>query len=175
MYTKSDPNFYIFLAFGQSNMEAVVGVSGSDILPFDKDQYQNYTNIIDYEWYQKIMNYYGRNPYGRLIEMGEIAKRDSVIKGILMHQGENNAEVLFLVGEVAQTNLGGKNGHHNEIINRLPEIIPTVYIISSEGLMPMKDRLHFASESFVTLGERFADKMLNILQIKGCILLSYIY
>ena len=33
---------------------------------------------------------YNGNPYARLIELAKIAKKQGVIKGILLHQGETN-------------------------------------------------------------------------------------
>ncbi|ORX61224.1 acetylxylan esterase, partial [Piromyces finnis] len=256
VYAEPDPDFHIYLAFGQSNMEGqaaveenektvdkrfqfiptvegcknrtmgewydaipplprcngkagivdyfgrkmvkelpenirigivAVAVSGANILLFDKDKYEEYVDIVDFEWYVNIMNSYGRNPYGRLIDMAKIAQKDGVIKGILLHQGENNIndekwpeyvkkvynniledlslkseEVPILVGEMARTELCGKAGEFNDIVKKLPDVLPTAHIISSKGLKPMKDCLHFSKEAYIELGERFANEMLSI-------------
>ncbi|OUM62020.1 carbohydrate esterase family 6 protein, partial [Piromyces sp. E2] len=267
-YAQPDPNFHIYLAFGQSNMEGqgsvsntskeyktansrflhlqsadckghskgnwkvavpplahvdagyglvdafgrklirklpeeikvgatVVAVSGCNIHAFDKTNYDYYVNEITKEnYFQKRMGYYGRYPYGRLIEMGKEAKKVGVIKGILLHQGENNSgekewpnyvkniyenilkdlnlngdEVPLLVGEVIHSEMGGSAGKHNEIINKIPKYIPNSYVISSKGLSPRrcyesnkeKDCVHFSDEGYIILGERYADKMLEIL------------
>ena len=37
-----------------------------------------------------IIKEYGGSPYQRLVEMGKLAQKTGVIKGILLHQGESN-------------------------------------------------------------------------------------
>src|SRR5437764_214750 len=37
-----------------------------------------------------IIKGYGGNPYAHLVEMGKLAQKAGVIKGILLHQGESN-------------------------------------------------------------------------------------
>ena len=42
-------------------------------------------------WMKNIVNQYNGSPYKRLVEMAKIAKKDGVIKGMLLHQGESNS------------------------------------------------------------------------------------
>lgn len=51
----------------------------------------------------------------------------------------------------------------NEIIQTLPEVIPNSFVISSSGCEAGPDRLHFSTEGYRMLGERYADQMLSIL------------
>ncbi|ORX84303.1 acetylxylan esterase [Anaeromyces robustus] len=164
---------------------AVVGIAGCDIQLFEKDRYQSYEHA---DWMTGYINEYGGNPYGRLVESGKIAQKSGVIKGILVHQGETNngnqdwpkrlkgvyenllkdlslkaEEVPLLVGELVQSNKGGICGDMNSIIQRVPEVIPTAHVVSSEGLEQQGDGFHFTSASHRILGKRYAEVMLSIL------------
>ena len=164
---------------------AVVAVAGCDIQLFEKDKYQSY-NMPD--WMQNTVKNYGGNPYGRLIDMGKKAMESGVIKGILLHQGETNTgqqdwpnrvkgiydniikdlglnaqDVPLLAGEVVSSGAGGSCGSMNPIIQKLPQVIPTAHVVSSEGLQQQGDGLHFTSEAYRTFGERYAEEMLKIL------------
>ena len=71
----------------------MVAIGGTGIDCYDKDNYKEY-----YDWcgeigdtgHQQEMDLYGGSPYAKLVEMGKKAQNDGVIKGILLHQGENN-------------------------------------------------------------------------------------
>jgi hypothetical protein len=68
-----------------------VAMGGSPIEMFDKDKYEQKLKDNPTEWWAQLSkNYYGSNPYGRLIEMGKKAQESGVIKGILLHQGCSN-------------------------------------------------------------------------------------
>ena len=66
-----------------------VAVLGCKIELFDKDTYQAYAGTVE-PWMTTIINEYGGNPYGRMVEVAKLAQKDGVIKGILIHQGESN-------------------------------------------------------------------------------------
>ncbi|WP_109301241.1 sialate O-acetylesterase [Aquimarina sp. AU474] len=163
-----------------------VAIGGCDIRLFDKDQYHNYDRTHKERWFtSKIANYNG-NPYLHLINLAKLAQKDGVIKGILLHQGETNTgdslwpkyvnkiyndmlvelslnsnDVPLLAGEV----FSGNNNccsEMNEIINKLPEVITTAHIISSQGC-PGMDNAHFNSEGYRTLGIRYATQMLSLM------------
>jgi len=163
----------------------VVAVAGCDIQLFEKDNYRSY-NMAD--WMKGIVNNYGGNPYGRLVEMGKKAKEVGVIKGILLHQGETNtgqqnwpnrvkgiydnlikdlglnaSQVPLLAGEVVSSGAGGACASHNAIIQKLPQVIPNAHVISSNGLAQQGDGLHFTSAAYRTFGQRFAETMLKLL------------
>jgi len=251
-FAAPDPNFHIYLAFGQSNMEgqgpiegqdktvdkrfqmistvsgcgrqlgnwydavpplancdgklgpvdyfgrtmvknlpsqikvgvAVVAIAGCDIQLFEKSNYRSY-NAPSYM--SGRISAYGGNPYGRLVEMGKKAQQVGVIKGILLHQGETNTgqqnwpnrvkaiyesllsdlglkaqDVPLLAGEVVQSSQGGSCGGMNSIIQKLPQVIPTAHVISSQGLGQQGDGLHFTSAAYRTFGERYAQEMLKL-------------
>ncbi len=165
-----------------------VAIGGADIALFDKDNYTSYLATASTDIQGIVNNFYGGNPYGRLVEIAKLAQKDGVIKGILMHQGEANTgqttwpgkvkavydnliadlgldpvETPLLVGEVLTTEAGGWSGAHNDIIATVPGVIPNSHVISASGLTHIGDRTHFNSASVRTLGERYAQKMLTLL------------
>lgn len=164
-----------------------VGVSGTKIELWDKDGYREYLATAD-AWKGKIADEYNGNPYAYLVELAKIAQQSGVIKGILLHQGESNAEdqdwprkvkrvydnlmkdlnlmpeaVLLLAGEVVNTDQGGEKASANEIMKKLPETLPNSYVISSAGLPCNADHLHFTAEGYRQFGKRYAEKMLSLL------------
>ena len=167
-----------------------VSVAGCSIDLFDKDKYASYLpNQAD--WLKGIANEYGGNPYNHLIELAKKAQKVGEIKGILLHQGETNTgdpdwptnvkkvyedmladlglaavDVPLLVGEVVHANQGGVCAYHNTVVARIPEVIPTAHVISSNGCPAASDNLHFSAEGYRILGSRYADKMLSLLGIE---------
>ena len=162
----------------------VVGVGGADIQLFEKNNYQSYLNSAA-DWLQNYAKEYGSNPYGRIIEMGKIAKEVGVIKGILVHQGETNSgqsnwpnrlkgvyenmlndlglkasEVPLLVGEVRYT---GPCSGHNNVIRNVPNVISTAHVISAQDCEAAGDQYHFSVNGYKLLGKRYAEKMLELL------------
>jgi len=167
-----------------------VSVAGCAIELFDKDKYQAYAATVP-SWMTSIINEYGGNPYGRLVQMADMAKRDGVIKGILLHQGESNVgdnawpskvkkiyndlitdlaldstNVPLLAGEVVNADEGGACASMNSIIDKLPQTIPNSYVISSSGCTDTTDNLHFNSAGYREIGKRYATKMLSLLGIE---------
>lgn len=165
-----------------------VSVAGCKIELFDKENYQTYVSSITETWLKNIIAEYNGNPYARLVEMAQLAQKDGVIKGILLHQGESNTgdsqwpvkvkgvydnllkdlnlkadSVPLLAGEVVNADQGGICASMNTIIARLPQTIPTSYVISSKGCTDAADNLHFNSEGYREIGRRYADKMLPLL------------
>jgi len=256
-FADQDPNFYIFLCFGQSNMEGFPGieqqdktvdkrfqvfaavdfvsmgrkmgnwydavpplcrnstglcpadyfgrtmvanlpenirvgvvnvsVAGCKIELFDKDNYKTYASTVA-SWMASIIKEYNGNPYQHLVDMGKLAQKDGVIKGILLHQGESNTndkqwpakvkgvydnlikdlnlkaeEVPLLAGEVVNADQNGACAGMNAIIAELPKTIQNSYVISSKGCASRSDRLHFAAAGYRELGRRYAEKMLSLL------------
>lgn len=169
-----------------------VAVGGSKIELFDKTGYSTYISsgipASDQSWMIPMINQYGGNPYGRLVQVAKQAQTKGVIKGILLHQGESNtndndwpgkvkaiynnlitdlglnaADVPLLAGEVVGADQNGMCAGVNTIIAKLPAALPNSYVISSQGLPHAGDRLHFTAESYRTLGKRYAEKMLTLL------------
>lgn len=164
-----------------------VAVAGCKIELFDRDNYQSYVASAP-SWMINMINEYGGNPYGRLVEMAKIAQKDGVIKGILLHQGESNANdslwtlkvkafydnliidlnlnpefVPLLAGETVNADQAGICAGFNEIMATLPQSLPNSYVISSGGCKAGRDNLHFNAEGYRELGKRYAVKMLSIL------------
>jgi hypothetical protein len=252
-----DPNFYIFLCFGQSNMEGFPGieqqekteeerfkvlaavdfpklgrkkggwypsvaplcrgssglcpadyfgramvdhlpkdvrvgvvnvsVAGCKIELFDKTNYKTYASTAQ-PWINNIIKEYGGNPYEHLVEMGKLAQKDGVIKGILLHQGESNnsdkqwpekvkviyenlmkdldlkpESVPLLAGELVNADQNGACASMNSIIAGLPKTIHNSHVISSAGRKGSPDRLHFTVAGYRELGKRYGEEMLSLL------------
>ncbi len=260
-YAEADPNFYIYLCFGQSNMEGnaqwenidnqyvdprfqmlattnfsnprrnqgqwytatcpivspvgklgptdyfgrsmvaalpsnvkvgvvAVAMGGSPIEMFDKDKYKAKMDANPNEWWAQIArNYYGGNPYQRLIDMGKKAQEVGVIKGILLHQGCSNngdpnwpnmvkkiyndmladlglnaEDVPLFAGETLQQDQGGSCYAHNTVVNRLPQVIPTSHVIHSNGCPGNgQDPWHFNASGYRTMGKRYAIEALKVM------------
>ena len=113
-----------------------------------KTNYQSYASTAA-PWMTTIIKTYGGNPYAHLVEMGKLAQKDGVIKGILLHQGESNTndkewpnkvkgiydnlikdlnlkaeEVPLLAGELVNADQKGACASMNTIIDELPKTIP---------------------------------------------------
>lgn len=52
----------------------------------------------------------------------------------------------------------------NPVIQKLPETIPVVHVVSSEGCEAVSDRLHFSAAGYRELGKRYAFTMLELLK-----------
>ena len=170
-----------------------VAMGGSPIEMFDKDKYQQKMNESPNEWWAQLArNYYGGNPYGRIIEMATIAKQYGVIKGILLHQGCSNCgdpnwpnmvkkiyndmlndldlnaeDVPLFVGEVeykgSAPQSGGCEGH-NVQVDLIPSVIPTGHVVSAKYLPGNgNDPWHFSAEGYRILGKRYAQVALSVL------------
>lgn len=167
-----------------------VSVAGCKIELFDKANYEVYAKTAP-GWMTGIIKDYGGNPYAHLVEMGKLAQKKGVIKGILLHQGESNTgdkkwpekvktvyanlikdldlkaeEVPLLAGELVHADQKGACASMNAIIAELPKSIPTAYVISSSGCKARGDRLHFTPEGYRELGKRYGEKMLSLLGYK---------
>ena len=171
-----------------------VAMGGSPIEMFDKDLYlQKYKDNYNEWWAQIARNYYGENPYGRIIEMAKKAQEVGVIKGILLHQGESNngdekwpgmvkkiykdmlkdlglkaTDVPIFVGETEYENMGGGCSWHNHVVAKIPEVIPTGYVVSAEGIPGNgTDPWHFSAAGYRTFGKRYAAKVLEVMSNSG--------
>ena len=157
-----------------------VAVAGCKIELFDKQNYPAYVATAP-AWMKASITAYGGNPYQKLVDMGKAAQRSGVIKGILLHQGESNTsdeqwpakirvvylnllkdldlkpeEVPLLAGEVVGADQKGVCASMNQIIDRLPQVIPTAHVVSSRGCAARPDNLHFTPEGYRELGRRYA-------------------
>jgi hypothetical protein len=167
----------------------VVAVAGCKIELFDKENHQKYLSAPDTaDWLRNAAKDYNSNPYQRLVEMGKLAQKDGVIKGMLLHQGESNPsdeewpgkvkaiydnlckdltlkpeETPFLAGEVVGEDQNGTCKGRNKLIAKLPYTLPNSYVISSAGCKANGDRLHFSSEGCREFGKRYGEQMLALM------------
>lgn len=164
-----------------------ISVGGTKMSLFNRDDYEAYV-VSSPDWLQNTVKEYDGDPYGRLIEMGKLAQKDGVIKGILLHQGESDtgdqswpmqAKVVYdnilrdlgleanslplLAGEMVSAEQGGKCASMNAIIQSLPTVIPNSYVISSTDCEALDDGLHFSAAGYRELGKRYGLKMLALL------------
>ena len=130
----------------------------------------------------------GGTKYNWIINRAKIAQQNGgVIEGIIFHQGESNSgdpswpgkvktlvedlkkdlnlgDVPFLPGELLYS---GPCAGHNTLVNQLPSLIPNCSVVSASGLVvdpgDTQYRLHFSHDSSVTLGKRYAEKMIQAL------------
>lgn len=168
-----------------------VAVGGASIDLFDTDKCADYIAKQD-SWMQNIIKAYDNNPYEKLVELGKKAKKDGVIKGILLHQGETNTgdaewpknvkkiydrlisdldlnaeDVPLLAGELGYESDGGSCGKWmNPVINTLPSVIPTAHVVRANGCPITTDKLHFTAEGYRKLGKRYAHTMLDLMGIE---------
>ena len=167
-----------------------VAMGGSPIEMFDKDKYEQKLAESPTEWWAQLSkNYYGSNPYGRLIEMAKKAQESGVIKGILLHQGCSNCgnpewpnmvkkiyndmladlnlnaeDVPLFVGETEYENMGGGCSSHNTVVAKIPSVIPTGHVVSAEGIPGNgTDAWHFSAAGYRTFGKRYAFEALKVM------------
>jgi len=149
-------------------------------------EYDPKTVVNEAGWFQGIMHSYDDLPYLRVLDCALRASHQGVIKGILLHQGCSNtndkdwpakvnhiyqsllndlnlkaADVPIIAGEVLSKEFNGACASMNEIIQSLPQTIPTASVVSSEGCPGAMDRLHFTAEGYRMIGRRYAEAMLK--------------
>ena len=171
---------------------ANVAIGGQSIDLFDKDRNKSYVQNAKNKgdtWWIQYLDEYGGDLYKRIVEMGKIAKQKGVIKGFLFHQGEADYQMNdwpkrvkkvyddliaeleldpektpILIGELAPT---GDLGWRNDAVKEAADLIPNGYVISAQGCPAIKEpsyTLHFTRDGYQTLGERYAEKMLELLK-----------
>lgn len=165
-----------------------VAVGGCHIETFLPDSIAAYVEKRAPHWMKGMLEAYDNDPYARLIELAKLAQKDGVIKGILVHQGESNTgdprwpyqlkrvysnilrdlglqgqNIPLLVGEVVNSDRGGICAAHNDVIARVPSVIPQAHVISSSGCTNAFDLLHFDAAGYRELGRRYGRKMLQLL------------
>lgn len=169
-----------------------VAMGGSPIEMFDKRKYSSKLAQNPNEWWATLAkNYYGGNPYQRLVDMGKKAQEKGVIKGILLHQGCSNngdpnwpsmvktiyndlltdlglkaEDVPLFVGETLRQDQGGSCYAHNNVVAQMPTTVPTSYVVSSKGCPGNgTDPWHFSASGYRVMGKRYAYEALKAM---GC-------
>lgn len=131
---------------------------------------------------------FSQGGYKWLIEMAKKAQEDGVIKGIIFHQGESNTGDSSWPGKVNQvvsdlrTDLGIGNVpfiagemvpnaccvSHNTQVHRIPEAVTNGHYVSAAGLSKRSDdNYHFDAAGARGLGQRYAEKMLTLVDTTG--------
>ena len=170
-----------------------VAIGGTKIEGFMQEEVASYIASMNPSSEGWLINYfkaYDNDPYQRLVDMARTAQKSGVIKGILLHQGESNngqsdwpqkvkkiydrlisdlkldaTQVPLLVGETVSQAQGGACWLHNNVIARVPSVIPNSYVISSADCPQKGDGLHFTAQGYRTMGARYAQQMLKLMGI----------
>ena len=165
-----------------------VAIGGCHIETFLPDSIASYVEKRAPGWMKGMLAAYDNDPYARLVEMAKLAQKDAVIKGVLVHQGESNTGdprwpsqlkkvydnlmndlalqgqvVPLLVGEVVNSDRGGVCASHNDVIAKVPSVIPQAHVISSSGCTNAFDLLHFDAAGYRELGKRYATRCSSFL------------
>jgi hypothetical protein len=132
----------------------------------------------------------GGAKYSSIVSRAKLAQQaGGVIEGILFHQGESNCgdsqwpgkvktlisdlradlglgDAPFLAGELAPN---GNCANHNPLVNQLSSMIANGHVVSAQGLVvdpaDTQWRLHFDHASQVTFGKRYAQTMMDALNL----------
>ncbi|HEX3019885.1 MAG TPA: sialate O-acetylesterase [Chitinispirillaceae bacterium] len=124
----------------------------------------------------------GQNVWDWMLKKCQLAQQRGVIAGIILHQGESNSgqqdwpnkvntilkdlkkecnldtNTPFVAGELLY---GKQCSGHNQVIAKIPSVVPNSYVASAEGLAGAGDQYHFNRESYLKLGARFAEQMMK--------------
>ena len=164
-----------------------VAIGGTKIEGFMSEKVTEYI-APEADWLKAYFAAYDNDPYKRLVDMAKIAQQSGVIKGILLHQGESNSgetewpqkvktvyerllsdlnlnaeDVPLFVGEMVSASEKGKCAGHNTIIAKVPNVIPTAHVISSEGCPQRGDGFHFTAKGYRMMGARYAAEALKLM------------
>lgn len=165
-----------------------VAIGGIAIEGFMSDKIGDLLKSAD-GWQKERIIAYGSDPYRRLVDMGKKAQEVGVIKGILLHQGCSNngdpnwpnnvkkiydgilaelglnaADVPLFVGETLRQDQGGGCYQHNTVVAKMPSVIPTSYIVYSNGIPGNgMDQWHFSAAGYRTFGKRYAYEALKVM------------
>ncbi|WP_114748948.1 sialate O-acetylesterase [Pleomorphovibrio marinus] len=127
----------------------------------------------------------GTEYYSAFMDRIKDAAKDGEVKGVIWHQGESDVRDLShymedlqnLIGQIRK-DLGKPNlpfvagqvvGNtperlvFNQMILQLPKLVSHTAVVSSEGTKVF-DEVHFDTESQLILGERYAEKMMGLLE-----------
>ncbi|MCA9081357.1 MAG: sialate O-acetylesterase [Planctomycetaceae bacterium] len=133
------------------------------------------------------------HPWDDMLKRAKAALPHGTLKGILWHQGESDAneklapeyaaklqnlvsrfrqkleapDVPFIVGQMGQFPESPWNEDKRRVDTahrELPEHVPHVAFVSSDGLGHRGDKVHFSAEAYRELGKRYARAYLNLTQ-----------
>lgn len=130
-------------------------------------------------------------PFTWVVDLAKKAQERGEIKGIIFHQGENDAgesswpgkvneyvtalrtelglnaaDVPFIAGELPRT--GGSAASHNPLVAQIATVVENGHFVSSgpmeDGtvLGDRGDGIHWSTDSVIEMGKRYAAKMLEV-------------
>jgi len=128
----------------------------------------------------------GGKLYTNAVERAREAMKNGKLKGILWHQGESDSKpekiasyptrfstmiaqlrkdlgaenVPVVIGELVYSR--EKSAEFNKAVPTISAAVPNSGWVSAEGLTDRGDKLHFSSEGARTLGQRYAEKFLEL-------------
>lgn len=126
--------------------------------------------------------------YAWVLDLAQKAQEVGVIKGIIFHQGESNSgqstwlgrvneyvtalrsdlglnadEVPFIAGELPYT---GCCSGHNSLVRQIPQAVENGHWVPADGGLGDKgDSLHWDSAAVREMGRRYANKMLELVDV----------
>jgi hypothetical protein len=124
----------------------------------------------------------GTNVWDWMLKKCQLAQQRGVFAGIILHQGESNAgqqdwptKVNSILNELKKecnlpNNLPFVAGEllynkscsgHNQVIAKIPSVVPNSYVASAQGLSGIGDEYHFSRDGYLKLGARFAEQMMK--------------
>jgi len=124
----------------------------------------------------------GTNVWDWMLNKCKLAQKRGVFAGIILHQGESNSgqqdwptKVNTLLNELKKecnlpNNLPFVAGEmlynkpcsgHNQVIAKIPSVVPNSYVASAQGLSGIGDDYHFNRDAYLKLGARYAEQMMK--------------
>jgi hypothetical protein len=134
----------------------------------------------------------GQTNYNNLLARAKLAQQRGPIRGMIFHQGENDAgqsswpmrvknavtalradlnigDVPFVAGELLYSPPGCCGTQHNPLVEMLPSVITNTAVVKADGLVALTKAqdtfgvYHFNLPSQRTLGQRYGQAMLQLL------------
>lgn len=130
----------------------------------------------------------GQGGYAWMLDLAQKAQQDGVIKGIFFHQGESNTgdsswpgkvnqvvtdlrndlglnanDVPFIAGEMVP---GACCTSHDTYVHQISQAVTNGHWVSASGL-GSRDQYHFNAEGYREIGRRYAQKMLELIDVSG--------
>jgi len=168
-----DPNFYLFLCLGQSNME-----SGGQMEALDRTVDKRFRVLADFdapdrdwekdEWQDAVPPLAAKGSGICLVESNPNdqewpAKVEGIYDNLILDLDLKAEAVPLLAGELVHADQEGRCAGFTQIMAELPKSLPNSHVISSAGCTCNPDRLHFNAAGSRELGKRYGEKMLSVL------------
>lgn len=127
---------------------------GQDMPSFYDDALRRTKQALQYGELKAILWHQGESDSDSLKAAVYMDKLSTLVSDLREDLGVGE-EVPFVAGEILRTHTNAR--HFNPVISSISDYIPNSACVSSEGLRPMPDNLHFDRESQRELGLRYAE------------------